>query len=150
MKEFTSAAELHAHYREVFSRRPPFERAMPPVAVQPEPEPPPPEPEPPRPVKPLPARPLHRMARIVAEHYGIGWEHISGPARLPALVRVRHVFCFVCRRVLYESLPRIGHILRRDHTTVLHGELKIEEMLQTDQTLAQDIEQITARYREKT
>jgi len=146
MKEFTSVAELQANYRAVKSRLPPYEHRVTNLAKQVEPEP---EPEPaPRSVKPLPLRPLRRVSQIVIEHYDIDWSTLSGPKRFGHIVRPRQVFCYVCHRVCGESLNRIGDFIRRDHSTVISGVQRIENLIPIDEELARDVEQITAKYRE--
>ncbi len=148
MKEFTTVAEMQAHYREVKSRRPPYV-----VAKAPLPEPEtvsslPPEPWPSfRPGVPA-AFPTKRLARIVCDHYGVEWQTLTGPVRERGLVRPRQVFCYICHEVLGISWPKIARILNRDHTTALHGCRKIAQLLIVDPDLVQDVEAITARYKE--
>ena len=44
---------------------------------------------------------------------------------------VRHVAYYVIRTRLHHSLPEIGSVFGRDHTTILHGVQKIERLLAT-------------------
>lgn len=148
MKEFASVAELQANYRAVKSRLPPYEHRVTNLAKQVEPEP---EPEPilpPLPPASLPREPKRRVALIVVEHYKVGWPDLCGPLRIGHIVRPRQVFCYICHRVCRESLPRIGRFISRDHSTVINGVLRIEQLMLTDEKLAQDVAQITARYQE--
>jgi hypothetical protein len=149
MKEFASAAELRDNYRDVKQRLPPYAQQAPIVIKEPEVLPVS-EPAPlPRPVKPLPREPKRRVAHIVVEHYKVGWPDLCGPLRIGHVVRPRQVFCYVCHRIIGESLPRIGRFIDRDHSTVLNGVIRIEELMLTNEKLAQDVAQITARYYER-
>lgn len=60
------------------------------------------------------------VAGVLADFPGVSWEDVISVRRERRLVKPRHA----CMRAVYEkradlSLPRIGRIFRRDHTTVL-------------------------------
>ncbi|HXV29781.1 MAG TPA: helix-turn-helix domain-containing protein [Sinorhizobium sp.] len=60
------------------------------------------------------------VASVLADFPDVTWEDIISVRRERRLVKPRHA----CMRAVYESrkdlsLPRIGRIFRRDHTTVL-------------------------------
>jgi hypothetical protein len=147
MKEFANAAELRAHYRDVQSRRPPPEPKPKQVARIEVPEP---EPEPQPPLIPMLVftPPIRRFAHIVSEYYGITITELRSPSHQAKLARPRQVFCYVCRSIAKQPYPRIGRVIRRDHSTVVHACRKIAELAETNSMLANDIAVITARYRE--
>jgi hypothetical protein len=150
MKEFTSVAELQAHYRAVRSRLPPPVVVAPPPEPEPEPDPLPPAPAPQPWYPAAPAVfPLARMARIICDYYGIERGHLTGPRRVTELVRARQMFCYVCRMIEpQQSWPRIGRHISRDHTTALHGHGKIARLVETDASMALDAAAIISRYNE--
>lgn len=48
---------------------------------------------------------------------------------------------YLCKRLTQRSLPEIGRKFGgRDHTTILYGVRKIEELMQTDNQIAEDAE----------
>jgi chromosomal replication initiation ATPase DnaA len=49
--------------------------------------------------------------------------------RTDEYVRVRHEICYRLKRETSLSLPQIGRMLNRDHTSVIHGIRKWEAML---------------------
>jgi Bacterial dnaA protein helix-turn-helix len=55
----------------------------------------------------------------VAEKYRIRFEDILGPRRKVLFVRAR-IECAVLMRGLGYTTPKIGRVLNRDHTSVLH------------------------------
>lgn len=60
------------------------------------------------------------VTSVLADFPGVTWDDIISVRRERRLVKPRHA----CMRAVYEnrkdlSLPRIGRIFRRDHTTVL-------------------------------
>lgn len=61
------------------------------------------------------------VLRAVCAEYEVQPVDVSSDRRTAAIVRPRHVYCFLCQRLTLASLPRIGRRIRRDHTSVLHG-----------------------------
>ena len=57
----------------------------------------------------------------VAQKHGVGVGDIRGPSRKPILVLARQEAAYEIRMKRGLSLPQIGVMLGRDHTTVLHG-----------------------------
>ncbi len=46
-----------------------------------------------------------------------------------------------CKRLTSRSLPEIGRKFgKRDHTTIMHGVRKIDELRQSDSQIADDLE----------
>jgi hypothetical protein len=74
-------------------------------------------------------RPVREIVEEVLAHYpGIRWEEIIGVGRERRLVEPRHR----CMSAVYEertdlSLPALGRIFHRDHTSVLHAVNKRDE-----------------------
>lgn len=83
------------------------------------------------------------MAATV-DHFGIPKESMTCKARYRSVARPRQIAMFLMRELCpHLSYPGIGRVMgRRDHTTVMHGVRKIEELLLTDPDLAADVDQI--------
>ena len=61
----------------------------------------------------------------------------GGRARLPDHVKLR---CFLAKNLTSLSYPEIGRRFgNRDHTTIMHAVRKIEELMETDASLADDV-----------
>ena len=71
---------------------------------------------------------------LVSARFSISLSEITGPSRRAELVEPRHVAMYLAR-LEGHSLPKIGRIVRRDHTTVLHGAEKIKRQSDTDPEL---------------
>jgi hypothetical protein len=56
----------------------------------------------------------------VAEEEGFSLAELRSPQRLPELVIARRRAAVAARSETHASLPQIGRILNRDHSTVLH------------------------------
>ncbi|MEM8979204.1 MAG: chromosomal replication initiator protein DnaA [Pseudomonadota bacterium] len=84
---------------------------------------------------------IEEIQRLVCEHYNIRMSDIQGPKRLRSYARPRQVAMYLAKQMTSKSLPEIGRRFgNRDHTTVMHGVRRIEELAQTDSQLADDLE----------
>ncbi|VAW01057.1 Chromosomal replication initiator protein DnaA [hydrothermal vent metagenome] len=84
---------------------------------------------------------IEEIQRQVSDHYNIRLSDMIGPKRLRIYVRPRQVAMYLCKQMTSRSLPEIGRRFgRRDHTTVMHGVRKIEELKVQDGQIAEDLE----------
>jgi len=84
---------------------------------------------------------IEEIQRKVAEHYNIRLSDLIGPKRFRALARPRQVAMYLSKQLTTRSLPEIGRRFgNRDHTTVMHGVRRIEELKQKDSQIAEDLE----------
>lgn len=84
---------------------------------------------------------IEEIQRKVSEYYNIRLSDIIGPKRLRSYARPRQVAMYLCKQLTSRSLPEIGRRFGgRDHTTVMHGVRRIEELKSTDGQIAEDVE----------
>lgn len=84
---------------------------------------------------------IDEIQRKVADHYHIRVSDIVGPKRLRVYARPRQVAMYLAKQHTNRSLPEIGrHFGKRDHTTVMHGIRRIEELMAKDSQIAEDVE----------
>ncbi len=84
---------------------------------------------------------IEEIQRKVAEHYNIRLSDMIGPKRLRNIARPRQVAMYLSKQLTPRSLPEIGRRFGgRDHTTIMHGVRKIEELMSTDSQLADDLQ----------
>ncbi|EDM73044.1 chromosomal replication initiator protein DnaA [Roseobacter sp. AzwK-3b] len=84
---------------------------------------------------------VEEIQRQVADHYNIRLSEMIGPKRLRAFARPRQVAMYLCKQMTSRSLPEIGRRFGgRDHTTVMHGVKRIEELQMQDAQIAEDLE----------
>lgn len=83
---------------------------------------------------------IEEIQRKVAEHYNIRLSDMIGPKRLRNIARPRQVAMYLAKQLTPRSLPEIGRRFGgRDHTTIMHGVRKIEELMATDSQLNDDL-----------
>jgi chromosomal replication initiator protein len=86
---------------------------------------------------------IEEIQRRVAEHYNIRLSDLVGPKRVRTFARPRQVAMFLCKNLTSRSLPEIGRRFGgRDHTTVMHGVKRIDELRTQDGQIAEDIEML--------
>ncbi|NBZ87356.1 chromosomal replication initiator protein DnaA [Stagnihabitans tardus] len=84
---------------------------------------------------------VEEIQRKVAEHYNIRLSDMIGPKRLRNIARPRQVAMYLAKHLTSRSLPEIGRRFGgRDHTTIMHGVKKIEELIMTDSQLNDDLQ----------
>ncbi len=84
---------------------------------------------------------VEEIQRKVSEHYNIRLSDMIGPKRLRSYARPRQVAMYLCKQMTSRSLPEIGRRFGgRDHTTVMHGVKRIEELKVSDGQIAEDID----------
>ncbi|GGG79301.1 chromosomal replication initiator protein DnaA [Salipiger pallidus] len=84
---------------------------------------------------------IDEIQRRVAEHYHIRLSDLIGPKRVRNFARPRQVAMYLCKQLTARSLPEIGRRFGgRDHTTVMHGVKRIEELRSQDSQIADDVE----------
>ncbi|TNC51680.1 chromosomal replication initiator protein DnaA [Rubellimicrobium rubrum] len=84
---------------------------------------------------------VEEIQRKVAEHYHIRLADLIGPKRLRSFARPRQVAMYLAKTMTSRSLPDIGRRFGgRDHTTIIHGVRKIEELMGIDSQIADDLD----------
>ncbi|WP_299859969.1 chromosomal replication initiator protein DnaA [uncultured Roseobacter sp.] len=84
---------------------------------------------------------VEEIQRKVSDHYNIRLSDMIGPKRLRSYARPRQVAMYLCKKMTSRSLPEIGRRFGgRDHTTVMHGVKRIEELKSQDGQIAEDLE----------
>ena len=65
---------------------------------------------------------------------------MMGPKRARNVARPRQIAMYLSKQLTSRSLPEIGRRFGgRDHTTIMHGVRKIEELIIDDSAMSEDI-----------
>jgi len=90
------------------------------------------------------------IVTTVADFYGITVKEIMSKSRSRRIARPRQLVMYLAREETDFSLPHIGRELGdRDHTTVLYGHSRIEDLVETDPSLGRELMEIKARLYER-
>jgi chromosomal replication initiator protein len=92
---------------------------------------------------------IEDIQRVVARQYNVSRADLLSSRRTANVVRPRQVAMYLAKTLTLRSLPEIGRRFGgRDHTTVLHAVRKIENLVNTDTSLAQEIELLKRQLQE--
>ena len=87
------------------------------------------------------------ILREVSNYYCIPVEKLRGSGRSRDMVLPRQVAMYLVRKLTDYSLPEIGKVFSRDHTTVLHSINKVEEYLENTTEMENIIKTLTSNIR---
>jgi chromosomal replication initiator protein len=89
---------------------------------------------------------LDELVMTVADFYGISRDDLLGRGRNRELVHPRQVVMYLAREELQLTLPQIGESLGgRDHTTVIYGVDKINQSIDSDDSIRREVLAIRER-----
>lgn len=89
------------------------------------------------------------VLKAVAGATGVTMEDMLGEGRSYEIALARHMAMALARKLLGYSLPRIGRLLRRDHTTVLHGLRRIARECEGNPDFAARLDRLAADIRQQ-
>lgn len=86
---------------------------------------------------------INKIVNSVAEYFKIPLGDIIGKTRKKDIALARHIAMFMSHKILKLTLEEIGLFFdKRDHSTVIHGIKKIDELIKKDSSLSQKIYEI--------
>jgi chromosomal replication initiator protein len=89
-----------------------------------------------------------KVINVVADYYDLAPSQLVGKVRTGQIALARHVAMYLIRINIDVPLNKIGAMFGgRDHTTVMNGILKVENMLKTDEALKLVIQELQNRLK---
>ena len=82
--------------------------------------------------------------------YGIDVSDIMGSSRTKEVTIARQVSMYIIRNLTKLSLPEIGRVFGRDHSTVIHSLEKVEGLIKTHRETAENIRDIKSNVNART
>ncbi len=83
-----------------------------------------------------------------AVYYGVTMDDLCGSSRSRVLVTARQIAMYLCRELTDLSLPKIGQQFGgRDHTTVMHADRKVRQLMAERRSLYNQVADLTQRIR---
>lgn len=84
---------------------------------------------------------IEEIQKRVAEHFNLRMTDMQSARRARAVARPRQIAMYLSKQLTTRSLPEIGRKFGgRDHTTVMHAVRKVEELKNTDNAFAEDVD----------
>lgn len=90
---------------------------------------------------------IDRIFEKVGKKYGVSVEDIKGVKRTKDIAYARHITIYMMRKLTDMSLPQIGKLFKRDHTTVLSSIKTIEREISANPSIDIEITELTKEIR---
>lgn len=90
------------------------------------------------------------MAQTAA-YFSLTLDDLCGTSRSRVLVNARQIAMYLCRELTELSLPKIGQLFGgRDHTTVMHADRKIRQLMAERRSIYNQVTELTNRIKQQT
>jgi chromosomal replication initiator protein len=85
-----------------------------------------------------------------AAYFGLSIDDLCGGSRSRVLVTARQIAMYLCRELTDLSLPKIGQQFGgRDHTTVMHADRKIRQLMAERRSVYNQVRELTNRIKQQ-
>ncbi len=85
-----------------------------------------------------------------AAYFALTIDDLCSSSRSRQLVTARQIAMYLCRELTELSLPKIGqHFGGRDHTTVMHADRKIRELMSERRAIYNQVTELTNRIKQQ-
>ncbi len=89
-----------------------------------------------------------QIMTATAAYFGVTVDDLCGSSRSRVLVTARQIAMYLCRELTDLSLPKIGQAFGgRDHTTVMHADRKIRQLMAERRSLFNQVSDLTSRIK---
>ena len=89
-----------------------------------------------------------QIMAATASYFGVTIDDLCGASRSRVLVTARQIAMYLCRELTDLSLPKIGQAFGgRDHTTVMHADRKIRQLMAERRSLFNQVTDLTSRIK---
>ena len=89
------------------------------------------------------------MAQTAA-YFSLTLDDLCGTSRSRVLVNARQIAMYLCRELTDLSLPKIGQTFGgRDHTTVMHADRKIRQLMAERRSIYNQVTELTNRIKQQ-
>ncbi|MBD1543110.1 chromosomal replication initiator protein DnaA [Arthrobacter sp. IA7] len=91
-----------------------------------------------------------QILQQTADYFKLSLEELCSKSRTRTLVTARQIAMYLCRELTDMSLPKIGQELGgRDHTTVIHADRKIRELMAERRVIYNQVTELTNRIKQQ-
>ena len=85
-----------------------------------------------------------------ASYFSLSVDDLCGTSRSRVLVNARQIAMYLCRELTDLSLPKIGQAFGgRDHTTVMHADRKIRQLMAERRSIYNQVTELTNRIKQE-
>ncbi len=90
------------------------------------------------------------IVALTAEYFDLTIEELNSKSRTRTLVTARQIAMYLLRELTDMSLPKIGELMGgRDHTTVIHADRKIRELMAERRAIYNQVTELTNKIKQQ-
>jgi chromosomal replication initiator protein len=93
--------------------------------------------------------PASLIMEETAKYFGLTVDDLTSKSRSRPLTTARHVAMYLVRECTGMTLPKIGEIFARDHTTALHGINKIDSSMRNREPIYRQVQDLSRIVRNR-
>ncbi len=83
-----------------------------------------------------------KILKSICEYYRVTESEVKQKSRKRQLVWCRQVYCYLCLRLTSMTLVEIGKEFGQDHTTVIHSNDTIKDIMASDPDKRREVNEI--------
>lgn len=84
---------------------------------------------------------------VTAEFFGINMDELVGNSKTRVITSARQIAMYLCREMTDLSLPKIGQLFLRDHTTVMYADRKVRTEMAAQRKVYEQIQELTSKIK---
>ncbi len=85
---------------------------------------------------------IDKILAAVSSHYGIPVEDLKSRRRTSNIASARHVAIYMIKKLTDRSLPAIGRVFGRDHTTIINSIDTVEKRFSTEPAFEHEVNEL--------
>lgn len=90
---------------------------------------------------------VYSIVTCVEEHFGITMDILCSPTRKREICYARQVLMYLLTQKTNLALKTIGDMFGgRDHTTVIHAKHTLNDLMETDETIRNEINELLSKF----
>ena len=91
---------------------------------------------------------IDKIFAAIEKKYGIKKTELVSKSRVKEVAQARHVTIYLIRTIIEMSLPNIGKLFNRDHSTVISSIDSIEKKIASDAVFEMEVNNLIKEIRE--
>ncbi|MBQ7779100.1 MAG: chromosomal replication initiator protein DnaA [Clostridia bacterium] len=92
---------------------------------------------------------IDKILSMVSQKYGITVDDLKSRKRTSNIASARHISVYIIKKLTDRSLPAIGRVFGRDHTTIINSIETVEKRMATESAFDAEIKDLINRIKKR-
>ncbi len=92
---------------------------------------------------------IDKILSMVSQKYGISVEDLKSRKRTSNIASARHISVYIIKKLTDRSLPAIGRVFGRDHTTIINSIETVEKRMNTEPAFDNEIKDLINKIKKR-